>query len=93
MSGLLAGLLAVLAASMVAGFIAFRISGFWKRDDLITSDHAVLVAKPGATLDLTDDTGAPVAKVVLDQITSDYREGITVVFVDYFKYAARNSRE
>lgn len=55
-----------------------------------TPNHARLVAKPGATLDLVSGDGTAVAKVVLLDITHDYREGTSARFVDYFVYLERN---
>lgn len=88
MNGLLAGL-AVLAGAGIAVILSLWMGGFWKRAP--RPDHAVLVAKPGVTLDLTNGTGTVVAKVILDTITVDHREGTTVMFVDYIKYMERNT--
>lgn len=60
-----------------------------RRKPQTTPNHARLIAKPHATLDLVDNEGRVVAKVLLQHITYDSREGTSVQFVDYVKYMQR----
>lgn len=56
-----------------------------------TPNHARLIAKPGATLDLVDEEGVIRAKVILINLTHDRLEGTSATFVDYFQYKRRNT--
>ena len=68
--------------------IVLRVSGFWKRDRSVPS-HARLIAQPGSTLELVDENGGAVVKVVLSEIQWDYNNGTTVVFEDYLTWCKR----
>lgn len=43
-------------------------------------------AKPGTIIDLVDDEGALRARLVLEEIVSDYRQGTSARFVELSKY-------
>ena len=62
------------------------------RAEPTTPNHARLIAKPGVTtLDLVTEDGVVRAKVILYDITQDYREGTTVLFKDYAHFMKRNT--
>jgi len=56
-----------------------------------TPNHARLIAKPGASLDLVNDDGVVVAKVILSNITRSPR-GTDVLFKDYSHFMERTYR-
>lgn len=88
MNHLIIALLCIIA--LLSGALAHFIVADYKRRRS-TPNHARLLAKPGATLDLVGATGEVHAKVLLSSISHRRNEGTSVEFVDYYRYMERTT--
>lgn len=86
-TALTVAMFALIAIAIWVPFVRYAIKGGFRKPPTVPN-HARLVARPGATLDLVDDNGLVVARVIMHNITRDHN-GTSVEFVDYFRFMER----